>query len=73
MGKHDSQNRKILRYMETHKRGITSIDALEKFHCFRLSGRIFDLRQMGYDIETYYEQKVNADGVKVRYARYFLK
>lgn len=68
-----TQNKKILHYLETHKRGITNVDAAEKFHCYRLSGRIFDLRQMGYDIETYYEQHENEDGSRSRYARYFLK
>jgi hypothetical protein len=33
-------------------RSITPIKALEKFGCFRLGARIWDLRQMGYRIET---------------------
>ena len=31
---------------------ITPIDALKLFGCFRLGARAFDLREMGYNIET---------------------
>ena len=47
-----SQNEKILRYMMTHKRGITPLQAMERFGCMRLSGRIHDLREMGYEISS---------------------
>ena len=32
-----SQNKQILKYLQTHKRGISPIDALQKFGCFRLT------------------------------------
>lgn len=64
-----SQNKQILRYLQTHKRGITPIDALQKFGCFRLSARISDLREKGYDIRTDMEDNKNNSG---RHARYFL-
>lgn len=64
-----SQNKQILRYLQTHKRGITPIDALNKFGCFRLSARIADLRGLGWDIRTDLEPNVNNEG---RHARYFL-
>lgn len=64
-----SQNKQILRYLQTHKRGITPIDALNKFHCFRLSARIANLREMGYDIRTDMESNTENSG---RHARYFL-
>lgn len=47
----DSQCDAILRYMETHKQGITPIDALDLCGCFRLSARIWDLRHRGFLIE----------------------
>ena len=47
-----SQCEMILKYMQTHKTGITPIQALEKFGCLRLSGRIYDLRDQGYEIAT---------------------
>ena len=56
-----SQNEKILKYLKTHKRGITQAQAYELFGCLRLSGRIFDLRYMGYSITT------NMIAVKNRY------
>ncbi len=64
-----SQNKQILRYLQTHKRGLTPIDALEKFGCFRLSARIADLRGLGWDIRTDREKNKNNDGY---HARYFL-
>lgn len=64
-----SQNKMILKYLQTHKRGLTPIDALEKFGCFRLSARIADLKEMGYDIRTDMEDNKNNRG---RHARYFL-
>ena len=47
-----SQCEMILKYLRTHKTGITQMKALEKFGCLRLSGRIYDLRDQGYDIVT---------------------
>ena len=49
------------------------MDAIEKFGCYRLSGRIHDLRMLGYDIETINETKKNRYGVPCTYARYILK
>lgn len=48
----DTQCDAILHYMQTHKKGITPIDALELCGCFRLSARIFDLKRKGFVIET---------------------
>jgi len=47
---------------------ITPIDALNKFGCFRLSARISDLRNAGFDIET---EMIYQDGK--RFANYYLK
>lgn len=69
---HITQNKKILRYLETHKRGITSFEAFAKFGITRLSGRIFELRESGYQIKTSLIQTKNEDGNNVRYARYTL-
>ena len=65
-----SQNKKILHYLETHKRGITSVEAFEKLRITRLASRIHDLRQMGYPVSTFIVQTTNEDGRVVRYARY---
>ena len=72
MGRIESQNDKILRYLKTHKSGITPIDALDSFSCMRLSGRIKDLRTMGYCIKSERVEVINKYGQKCRVARYTL-
>lgn len=47
-----TQCEKILKYLRTHKRGITALIAMEKFGIMRLASRIHDLREMGYKIMT---------------------
>lgn len=45
----ESQEKKILKYLQTHE-GISNRIAVEQFQCYRLSARIFDLREQGHDI-----------------------
>ena len=47
----ESQEKMILRFLQNGN-SITSLQALHLFGCFRLSGRIFDLKQKGYNITT---------------------
>lgn len=65
----ESQNASIMRYLTEHGK-ITQAVAYERFRCFRLASRINELRKRGYDIETRYEQSINANGRAVRYAIY---
>jgi len=51
------------------KKTITPIEALELYGCFRLGGRIYDLKKDGYNIKT--TMVTNGDGTK-RFARYKL-
>ena len=44
-----TQTAQILGHLKTGK-SITPIDALEKFQCFRLGARIYDLKQDGHTI-----------------------
>ena len=67
-----SQCKKILRYMETHKKGITPLQAMEKFGCMRLSGRIHDLREMGYNISSDLVEVKNRYGETCRVSQYRL-
>ena len=46
-----TQSEQILTYLSKGK-GLTPIDALNKFGCFRLAARISDLRTQGYTIWT---------------------
>ena len=51
-----TQKQQIRAYLSKGK-AITSIDALSKFGCFRLSARIADLRNEGLNIATKYVTK----------------
>ena len=62
-----SQNKQILEYLKKGYR-ITPIDALNKFNCFRLGSRIYDLKTQGYNIE---KNLISNNGK--RYASYYLK
>ena len=46
-----SQCDDILRHLQSG-RSITPLEALEKYGCFRLGGRIYDLKQRGHNIVT---------------------
>ena len=46
-----SQEEMILQHLKEGK-AITPLEALNKWGCFRLSGRIFDLRKEGHEIIT---------------------
>ena len=63
----------ILQHMQTHKRGITTMDAIMKYRITRLSGRIFDLRQRGYQIESVQVNKKDKEtGETVHFVQYRL-
>jgi len=47
----NSQNEQIRKHLERGE-SITPLEALKKYNCFRLSGRIFDLKQQGLKIKT---------------------
>ena len=66
--KRPTQEELVLRYMQEYG-AITSMDAFRDLNITRLSGRIYDLREQGYDIDTNYE--TSATGA--RYGVYTLK
>lgn len=65
----ESQNAQVLAWLKSKegKKGLTPLDALRRFGCWRLGARIYNLRSMGHRIETEWE----TDGHK-RWARYVL-
>ena len=63
-----SQLAAIKRDLERGKK-ITPMSALRDHNCFRLSGRIYDLKQAGYAIG---KEMVNDRLNGKRYARYWL-
>lgn len=46
-----SQNEEILAWLQMGKT-ISPLEALERFGCFRLGGRIFELKAAGHKIVT---------------------
>ena len=67
-----TKKQKLLRYLKTHKRGITGQEALYHIGLYRLSGEIHELRNAGYDIKTEMMQREEEDGTITTYARYFI-
>ena len=45
-----AQNKRILKFMQRGN-AITPMSALKMFGCFRLSGRVYDLKKDGHKIE----------------------
>lgn len=68
-----TQRAKILSYCAEHG----SITAREAFIHLNINSPrkcISDIRKSGlYEVESVVEQKVNADGEKIRWSRYFIK
>jgi hypothetical protein len=64
-----SKKEKVLNYLKTHKRGITSMQAIDLFKATRLSAIIFELRKK-HDIVTITELGITEDGHPYPYARY---
>lgn len=62
------QQEAVLKYMKTNG-GITSYDAFSKLRITRLSAVIYDLKDIGYNIDKVYEQNKKTG---TSYARYFL-
>ena len=52
---------------------ITSMEAFQNYGITRLSARIKDLRDMGYDIVTHMVESPNRYGEITRYAKYVLR
>lgn len=67
-----SQTRDVLAHLIEHG-SITSIEAIQKYGCTRLSARIFDYRAMGYEIESDSMTTKNRYGNPVTVAVYRLK
>ena len=69
-----NQRLDVLNYLKKHKRGLTQMDAYRVFPApiTRLSAVIFDLRKLGYKIESVEEIGKNCYGT-IQYVRYVLK
>ena len=60
-----SQRLAIKKHLEAGN-GITPLDALRRFNCFRLGARVWELKRQGMNIS-----KIMVKRGEKRYARYF--
>lgn len=67
-----TQTDMILMHLKEHG-SITPLDAMQEYGCMRLGARIWDIRDLGYTIETKMETHKNRFGQVTCYARYILK
>lgn len=67
-----TQRAKILAYCKEHG-SITVRDAFTKLNINSPTKRISELRQAGYDVQTFDESRVKDSGETVRYTRYFIR
>ena len=63
---------RVLEYLKTHKKGITSMQAFELFGATRLSVIIFTLRKE-YEIESIKCEGKNRYGTKILFDKYVLR
>lgn len=63
---------RLLDYLKKNKKGITSLDAINKLGETRLSATIYLLRQRGFQILDTYESSQNRYGENTRFKRYVL-
>lgn len=68
-----SQEDLVLRYLKTHKEGITSLQALERFGIMQMPKRAFTLRKRGYNIKSTPKVVKNRYGKKVNIVVYTLE
>ena len=66
-----AQSKMILEHLKTHG-SIDLYQAAELFGCFRLSARIYDLKEAGHKIESVMMDGINRFGARTRFARYTL-
>ncbi len=64
----NTQNDAILAYLQAGGT-LTPLDALERFGCFRLGARVWDLKERGYNIVS---ERLTVPGGKV-VAKYSLR
>lgn len=67
-----NQEQVLLNHFAKHKT-ITSMDAFKLYGITRLSAKIYNLRERGYEIDMVWEESVNRYGTPVRYGRYFIE
>ena len=67
-----TKKQKLLKWLQTHKRGIDGQTALREIGLYRLSGEIHELRKAGHNIKTEMMEYAEEGGSITRYARYYI-
>lgn len=67
-----NQEQVLLNHFAKHKT-ITSMDAFKLYGITRLSAKIYNLRERGYEIDMVWEEGINRFGNPVKWGRFFLK
>lgn len=68
-----TQKNLILKHLQKNKKGITSLEAIEKYGVTRLSGVIFNLKKEGYNITSKLIAVTNRFGNVCWVSRYTLE
>lgn len=66
-----SQCNRVLQHLQIHG-SITPLEAMQEYGIMRLGARIYDLKKMGYSINSSRETGENRYGESISYARYSL-
>ena len=68
----NSQCNRLLRYLKSHKSGITTYQAFQILGIHRISARVSDLRERGYHIDTIMHRET-VDGMPKIWGQYILR
>lgn len=66
-----SQCNRVLQHLQAYG-SITPLEAMQEYGIMRLGARIYDLKKMGYSINSSRETGENRYGESISYARYSL-
>lgn len=67
-----TQTERVIKHLKEYG-SITPLEAIKEYGITRLGARIWDLRDLEYDIETQTETSKNRFGDNTSYAKYVLK
>lgn len=67
------QHTRILRYLETHKGGISPMEAFSELGITKLATRIGEMIRSGIRIVKMWEEGMDKYGNPTRYRRYYLE
>lgn len=62
----------IVKYLQSHRKGLTVKECQEKLGTTELRKRICDLKDKGYVFTDMWEHGVNRNGMPTKYKRYWL-